>query len=49
MLADPDLLVMLAQELAPNDLAILSYDAYQSIDVLRMLADQFGQLCHLIF
>ena len=49
MLADPDLLVMLAQELSPNDVTIFGHDAHQSIDILRMLANQFGQLCHLAF
>jgi hypothetical protein len=49
MLADPDLLVVLAQQLTPNDVAILGHDAHQSIDILRMLADQVGQLCHLAF
>ena len=49
MLADPDLFVVLAQQLTPNDIAVLGYDAHQSIDILRMLADQFGQLCHLAF
>jgi len=42
MLADPDLLLMLAQQLTPNDVAIFGHDAHQSIDILRMLADQFG-------
>jgi len=49
MLADPDLLVVLAQQLSPNDVAILGHDAHQSIDIFRMLADQVGQLCHLAF
>jgi hypothetical protein len=49
MLADPDLLMMLPQELPPNDVTIFSHNAHQSIDILRMLADQFGQLCHLAF
>jgi hypothetical protein len=49
MLADPDLLLMLTQELPPNDIAIFSHNTHQSIDILRMLADQFGQLCHLAF
>ena len=42
MLADPDLLLMLAQQLTPNDVAIFGHDAHQSIDILRMLTDQFG-------
>ena len=49
MLADPDLLLMLAQQLTPNDIAVLGDNAHQSIDILRMLANQFGQLCHLAF
>jgi glucose-1-phosphate adenylyltransferase len=35
--------------LSPNDVAIFGDDAHQSIDIFRMLADQFGQLCHLVF
>ena len=49
MLADPDLLMMLPQELPPNDVTIFSHNTHQSIDILCMLADQFGQLCHLAF
>jgi hypothetical protein len=47
MFADPHLLVVLAQQLSPNGIAILGYDAHQSIDIFRMLTDQFGQLLHL--
>jgi hypothetical protein len=49
MFTDPNLLVMLEQQLSPNDIAILGHDAHQSIDILRMLADQLGQLSHLAF
>jgi hypothetical protein len=49
MLAGPDLLVVLTQQLTPNDVAILGHDAHQSIDIFRMLADQVGQLRHLAF
>jgi hypothetical protein len=47
MLADPDLFVVLAQQLTPNDIPIFGHNAHQSIDIFRMLADQVGQLCHL--
>jgi hypothetical protein len=47
MFTDPHLLVVLAQQLSPNDIAILGNDADQSIDILRMFTDQFGQLLHL--
>ena len=49
MLADPDLFVVLEQQLSPNDVAILGNDTHQAINILRMLADQLGQLCHLAF
>ena len=49
MLADPDLRMVLAQQLTPNDVTILGHDAHQSIDIFRMFANQFGQLCHLAF
>jgi hypothetical protein len=49
MLADADLLMMLAQKLPPNDVTVFSHNTNQSIDILRMLANQFGQLCHLAF
>ena len=49
MFADPDLLVVLAQQLSSNGVAIFGHDAHQSIDILRMLADQFRQRCHLAF
>ncbi|TKS57869.1 MAG: hypothetical protein EWM73_03691 [Nitrospira sp.] len=49
MLADPDLLMVLAQQLTPNDVAIFGHNAHQSIDIFRMLANQFRQLCHLAF
>jgi hypothetical protein len=39
MLTDPDLLVMLTQELSPNDVTIFGHDAHQSIDIFRMLAN----------
>lgn len=41
MFADPDLGLMLTQELSPNRVAIFGHDTYQSIDILRMLPDQF--------
>jgi len=49
MLADTDLRLMLAQQLTPNDITILGDDTHQSIDIFRMLADQLGQRCHLVF
>ena len=49
MFADPDLRLVLAQQLTPNDVTILGHDAHQPIDIFRMLADQFRQLCHLAF
>jgi hypothetical protein len=41
MFTDPHLLVVLAQQLSPNNIAILGNDADQSIDILRMFTDQF--------
>ena len=41
MFADSDLRLMLAQELSPNGVAIFGHDAHQSIDIFRMLSDQF--------
>ncbi len=49
MLADPDLLMMLAQKLPPNNVTVFSHNTHQSIDILCMLADQFRQFCHLAF
>ena len=49
MLADPDLFVVLAQQLTPNDIPIFGHNAHQSIDIFRMFANQVGQLCHLAF
>jgi hypothetical protein len=42
MFADPDLSLMLAQELSPNGVAIFGHDPHQSIDIFRMFSDQFG-------
>ena len=39
MLADPDLFVVLAQQLTPNDIPIFGHNAHQSIDIFRMLTD----------
>jgi hypothetical protein len=39
MFADPDPLMMFAQELSPNDITIFGHDSDQSIDILRVLAD----------
>src|SRR5687767_3856344 len=47
LFADSDLGLMLAQELSPNDVAIFGHDAYQSIDILCMFPNQFGQFGHL--
>ena len=49
MLADPDLLMMLPQELLADRVTIFGNDADQSIDIFRMVANQFGQFCHLAF
>ena len=41
MFPNPDLLMVLTQQLSPNNFAILGHDAHQPIDVLRMFTDQF--------
>ncbi len=49
MLADPNLLMVLTQELTPNDISILGHNAHQPIDILGMLTNQLRQLRHLAF
>jgi len=49
MLTDPDSLMVFPQQLTPNDVTIFSHNAHQSIDIFRMLTNQFRQLCHLAF
>ena len=39
MPANPDLLLMLAQQLTPDDVTIFGDDTDQPIDILRMLAN----------
>jgi hypothetical protein len=46
---DPHLLVMLAQELASNRIAIFCDDPHQAIDVFGMVANELGEFLHLGF
>src|SRR4026207_2534246 len=49
MLTDPYSLMMLAQSLPSNDVAVFRYDPPHTTETLPTLAAQFGQLCHLTF
>ena len=49
VLAHPYLLLMLPQQLLSNGVAVFGNDPNQAIDILRMIADQFGELLHLRF
>ena len=49
MFADPDLLMVLAQQLTTDDVTVFSHNAYQPVDIFCVLTNQFGQLCHLVF
>ena len=49
MLTDADLLVMFAQELPTDGVAILGYDPDQPVDILRVIPHQLRKLLHLRF
>jgi hypothetical protein len=47
MFADPDFLMMFAQQLATNDVAILCDDSHEAIHVFGMFSDKLGKFLQL--